>query len=474
MRETKNFLDTVGTTIAPRGRIRIVRVLVMVTLAVLIGTGIPPSEALFAQEQQNSNFDSNFARTFTVDDDGPADFSSLVKAVEAAGPSTLIRVEPGVYVGQLVIQKNDIVIIGSGANKTFIESEDIPVIYGNVPQGILTGFTIRYTGTDPHSAVVIFSSSPVLQDNVITGASLVGVDILGSNSLPVLQGNRISHNTSGGVLVHKDGQAILSSNFILNNGRAGIEVKGPAKALLLANLIEANGGSGVFGHNGATLQMENNLVLANSFHGISLVGILPDMTATIAVANADPEGLAIPKTAALLRGNSVLFNKQIGIRVRGKETTAAALIHNMVAGNGAGLLSDNANETFYNRNFVTMNRKDYSGKGIPKDEVQLGLNFLISPEFTNFSNPVLRMQALTKNPIADEAPFSSIVLGKAESVVDLQQMHLFTANLYQESGFLGEAAAWYRSTIRLDSSSDLAEQARANLEKLQQDSEAMP
>lgn len=198
------------------------------------------------------------------------------------------------------------------------------------------------------------------------------------------------------------------------------------------------------------------------------------MTATIAVANADPEGLAIPKTAALLRGNSVLFNKQIGIRVRGKETTAAALIHNMVAGNGAGLLSDNANETFYNRNFVTMNRKDYSGKGIPKDEVQLGLNFLISPEFTNFSNPVLRMQALTKNPIADEAPFSSIVLGKAESVVDLQQMHLFTANLYQESGFLGEAAAWYRSTIRLDSSSDLAEQARANLEKLQQDSEAMP
>lgn len=380
---------------------------------------------------------SFFGKTITVDDDGEADFSSIQAAVNEAFPGDIIEVAPGIYRGQVLIRRDNITIVGAGAGQTILEHNDVVVIFAGTRGGLLTGVTVNYTGTDPHAAVVIFSARATLENNVITGATRSGVDVQGEGAHGFLKQNLIENNQGSGVFVHRDAEATLEANTILNNGQdgqAGVEIKGNVIANLLSNLIEASGGSGVFIHEGAEVELQFNLIVDNTFHGVSVPG-----AATV-----------------LLTQNAIMFNDQLGVRVR-DETAEVTLLSNLIAYNVIGILTVNNTLTFMQQNLWFQNSEATVGKGLAPDEADLNTALLFQSSFVQFSNGLELLR------ISLDIQGEDSTLTQPNVLEGLQASFLVVAQLYADQGFLQIAGNWYLLVVQLDASSELAEQARQNL-----------
>ena len=67
---------------------------------------------------------SAFADVVTVDDDGPADFSDLQLAIDAAGPGDTLLLEPGSYSGasgnRIEIRDKGITILATGDERPLL------------------------------------------------------------------------------------------------------------------------------------------------------------------------------------------------------------------------------------------------------------------------------------------------------------------------------------------------------------------
>ena len=393
----------------------------------------------------------------TVDDDGPADWSSLKQAVRFANPGSLIRVAPGTYEGNLLIDDNDVTILGSGPGKTVIESDRIPVVFSNVVHTNLKDVTIRYTGEEPLPAVVIRNSTLVLDNSVITGAKLAGVEIYGPGE-PVIMGNRLMDNRKSGILIHDGAAPILSGNHILENGKpkqgenssAGVEIRGIAGAIMRDNVIESNGGSGVFVHSGAKLIASDNLLVRNGYHGFSITG-----------KSEDASGLQERPTTANLESNTLIGNSQLGVRIRG-DSISARVAGNLVARNTVGLLSDNPENATYRRNFVAFNGYNYELKGPAAGGTELYSQLIIHPDYSS-------LRDLFEEIIVTSSE-GKFVYAHEDSIRKLQRIHLIVGDLYNQLGFgFKEAAlAQYRSVLRITNRTELAKTAYQKLARLKQ------
>jgi len=383
---------------------------------------------------------SFFGQVITVDDDGEADFSNLQAAVNAANPGDVIQLAPGTYSGQVLIRVDNLTIIGAGAAQTILEHTDVVVIFAGTRGGLLTGVTVRYRGIDPHAAVVVFSAIARLENNVITGATRAGVDVQGEGAKAFLKQNLIENNQGSGVFVHRDAQAELEANTILNNGidgEAGVELKGDVIANLLNNLIEASGGSGVFIHEGAQVDLKSNLIVNNAFHGVSIPGM-----ATVA-----------------LKHNAILFNQQLGIRVRG-ENAELMLQNNLLAYNVIGILTVNNENTHLHQNLWFQNSEDTIGQGLEPEEANLNTALLFQSDFIAFSNGLELLR------VSLQIQTTGSVMAEEGVIEGLQNSFLVVAQHYAEQGFLEFVGNWFLLVIQLDAESDAAQQAIEDLAEL--------
>lgn len=162
------------------------------------------------------------ARTITVDDDGPADYSSIREAVEAASEGDTVLVKAGTYHEADIRMKNGTVLQGVGADSTIIVNDFLPkvmgttftVIFDEVSSAKIDGFTISgpAEGTKwwegqwerkPPSwwgikrGICIYSCSPTIIHNKIINFAH-GISILFDGSAmqpqPVIDGNTITNN----------------------------------------------------------------------------------------------------------------------------------------------------------------------------------------------------------------------------------------------------------------------------------------
>jgi parallel beta-helix repeat protein len=80
---------------------------------------------------------------YTVDDDGPADFSTIQEAIDHARDGDTIFVYEGTYLEHLIINKS-ISLIGAGEDSAYIDGEGSgTVIYVSGDDVTITGFTIK-------------------------------------------------------------------------------------------------------------------------------------------------------------------------------------------------------------------------------------------------------------------------------------------------------------------------------------------
>jgi len=186
-------------------------------------------------------------RTWTVDDDGPADFRNIQDAINAASPGDTIYVYGGKY-GGAVVTKNNLRLIGENRSTTIMDGgyEDYPVVK-----------LLR----DPEAGIEA-SGVEVSEFTIQNGGE--GILIMTSNNS--IKGNILRNNKRHGIFLQwGPAYNLLDSNLIINNYQ-GIGMDGPGSINTLRNNVMINNSEnfGIWGSFGELIQ---DIDISNTVNG---------------------------------------------------------------------------------------------------------------------------------------------------------------------------------------------------------------
>jgi parallel beta-helix repeat protein len=195
-------------------------------------------------------------RTWTVDDDGPADFTSISGAIATANSGDTIYVYNGTYHEYVYIFHKSLTLIGENKFATIIDgsgySEAVRISYAQSVK--LTGFTIRNAET---GISVYHSDNNTIVGNVITNSSLGD-----------------PYNWGGGISLEHSSSNTVADNTISNTTEAGIWMQYSHHNTIVGNVIsrnteiEINDSSGIFFGEDTYQNTVLNNVISKSHRGI--------------------------------------------------------------------------------------------------------------------------------------------------------------------------------------------------------------
>jgi hypothetical protein len=189
----------------------------------------------------------------------PEDVPTIQMAVDVANPGDTIAVSPGIYYENLIITKDGLSLIGSGAETTVIDGQGkYNVVYKPLSYSINTfsieGFTIRNSNSS----------------GSLPGGAGIHLD---GDGTYIIRRNKIQDNSVGiAVWNHWGPVVIIEDNVISNNIWDGIEGY-CGDMIIKGNTIAYNGASGYSDDAGAgTKYLVNNVIVSNEAYGIYSIG----------------------------------------------------------------------------------------------------------------------------------------------------------------------------------------------------------
>jgi len=237
-------------------------------------------------------------RTWTVDDDGPADFHTIQEAINAASDGDAIQVASGIYYENVIVNKT-LSLIGEDASATIIDANQtlgtpVTIVANNV---YINGFTVRNSGRRPHEGILLgypgifidgckgsIITGNIISKNYYDGVRLAnssncmifnntikdngcGIRIYGSSKNNTLSGNTISYNNEGIMLYGPSNNNTISGNTL---SPGGIELQSSSNNLISGNTARASSpGIGLFRGSNSN-RISNNTVSKCNYHGILL------------------------------------------------------------------------------------------------------------------------------------------------------------------------------------------------------------
>ena len=156
--------------------------------------------------------------TIYVDDDGGADFTNIMDAINAANENDTIYVYSGIYNENLVIGKS-IKLNGAGIGSVTIVGDGAHTIKINKNNVQISNFSIINTG-DTFVCILLNYVAECIIDNNILKYGENGVYILGSDD-NTIKDNIIEENNIGIKITNSDGN-IIKRNNIQNNVMNGV------------------------------------------------------------------------------------------------------------------------------------------------------------------------------------------------------------------------------------------------------------
>jgi len=332
------------------------------------------------------------ADTWTVDDDGAADFDNIQSAVDASSDGDEIIVMPGTYTGsgEYVISMNGKAVLlrsEEGSEFTIISGENQrTVLYcgdNETTSTIISGFTIT-NGSGRITPMLIrgggifcHNSSPTIEYNAIIDntafssgdeflpAFCYGGGIYATNTSLFIRSNSIIYNLSqgwqpgfpgnfpagsgGGIYIENGIEIQLNDNIIHNNSTinsgSGITCEYSSGVINRNSISYNQGAGGLFLYESDFIISENN-ILGNSHGGVGLSNMIntPLVTNNIIAFNEDNGGIGCGDSNAIIEFNTVMFNNgstfsEYGIRVSGYPVPV--ILNNIISDNERGALSLN-------------------------------------------------------------------------------------------------------------------------------------
>ena len=157
------------------------------------------------------------SRTWTVDDNGPADFHTIREAVNAASVWDIISVKSGTYSEHLTINKT-FTLIGENRNTTIIDGGH----------------------TEPGSVIVVAASNMKIKgftiQNARSGGNAIWIDGYVNSTI---SGNIITNNGDGIRILHSSGN-VIGDNIIKNNPYTSLGFDWSHDNLIYNNTITNN------------------------------------------------------------------------------------------------------------------------------------------------------------------------------------------------------------------------------------------
>ncbi|HIA72390.1 MAG TPA: hypothetical protein EYO01_06820 [Phycisphaerales bacterium] len=224
------------------------------------------------------------ANTWTVDDDGVADFDNIQTAVDAALDGDEILVMPGTYtsIGGEVINMNGKTVwlhSSNGQAVTIIDGEGvrrgIRCDSGESNMTIVEDFTITACMTGDGGGIYIRNSSPTIINCTITGNTAIGGGggLFIRDGSPTITNCLITGNTAnvdGGGLFIRDGSPTITNCMITDNtanadgGGLSIRTGAPAinQCTIKGNVANLNGG-GIFCRDKGNATIMNSMIEDN-------------------------------------------------------------------------------------------------------------------------------------------------------------------------------------------------------------------
>jgi len=209
------------------------------------------------------------SKTWTVDDDGPADFSSIQAAINAASSGDTVFVRSGIYSETLTIAKA-ISLIGENRDFTIIDGSEGPgsqALYINSNGVLVTGFTVQ-NGT--HSNIMIVSDDNKIIGNRIANNTWMGGVYVQYGAQNIIQDNIFCNNRQGIYLYwYTSINNLVINNSIMNSQSYGIEIWYSKNNTISGNVLKSN-------YEGIRLSWEavNNSIFENTlwdnYVGVSL------------------------------------------------------------------------------------------------------------------------------------------------------------------------------------------------------------
>lgn len=280
----------------------------------------------------------NAQSTWTVDDNGPADYRKIQEAVNAASPGDTIYVRNGTYIENIIINKT-ITLIGENRDGTIIDGNlTSTIIRINRANNVtVTGFTMQNSGREVH----LFETT--------------GVFLYYSSGAQIYNNKMV--NNEAGIYFYVAGNNTIKNNLVTDNYFYGIlmdYVPGPPKNIITNNVLVDNGfGIGLdssFGH-----VISNNIIINSTYDGIYIFSNSHNNTITEnTVINATNAIHLKENNRITLEGNTIINNRASGIHLA--TSSLNNVTGNLIKGNVNGIyLRDNSNNNTFTENQISTN-----------------------------------------------------------------------------------------------------------------------
>jgi peptide/nickel transport system substrate-binding protein len=211
-------------------------------------------------------------KTWTVDDDGPADFHTIQEAINAANPGDTVFVKSGIYVENVVVNKS-LSLVGEDLDTCVVDGNvDYYGIFAPIAIKVqandvnITGFTIRNEGFYGDGVVIYESSNTRFFNNLVARAYWDGARLVYSSNNQLLN-NTITKCGGAGIRIFSSNSNKVSDNIVTEYG--GILLSRSSDNTLSGNSITDGWWGFSFSESSNNYVLENN-VINNSQKGLEL------------------------------------------------------------------------------------------------------------------------------------------------------------------------------------------------------------
>jgi len=208
-------------------------------------------------------------KTWIVDDDGPADFTSIQEAINAASAGDTIYVKAGIYYEHVVANKS-VSLVGEDSGMAIIDGnltgKVINVTHDNV---VVTGFTVRRSGSVYWENAGIFLDSVencTVNETILTENPFAGL-ILNHAYGCVVSENKILDNNGVGITLVGGGFNSLSRNNITENGWSALTLNDETHNNTISENTMTSNNLAVTGHCINLYRSSDNSIQRNNIAG---------------------------------------------------------------------------------------------------------------------------------------------------------------------------------------------------------------